>query len=168
MSSKILAKVKTLVLVFDHTHAHIALISESEDKDHWKGSFNAIGGHVEQGEDIYTSAQRECKEELGINANLQLRLLAIMHVQDKKGGTNMMYAFTTIINKKTQLPGSDEGEIKWALISELPHNPNVVQDIKLFVRAAKALTGSEYITGTSRYKHDGTLEYIQICKRSLI
>ena len=168
MSSKILAKIKTLVLIFDHTNTHIALITETEGKDHWKGSLNAVGGHIEQGEDIYNSAQRECIEELGIKIHLPLRLLGIINVQDKKGMTNMMYVFIAIINKKMELKGSDEGEVRWIKISDISQNDNVVQDIKLFTRVAKNLTSNQYITGTSRYVLDGTLAYIQSHKRKLV
>lgn len=167
MSSKATSKLKTLILVFDHTKSHIALIQETEGKDHWEGSLNAIGGHVEDGEDIYVSAQRECKEELGIDADLDLKLLGIMHVLDKKGLDNLMFVFTTIINRKAELQGSSEGQIKWMKISTLNNNKNIVQDIKLFISVAQKISNTEYITGTSRYLSDGVLEYIQICKRQM-
>lgn len=48
------------------------LIRGSASKRRWPGKYNGLGGHVERGEDILTSATRELREESGLEADLWL------------------------------------------------------------------------------------------------
>ena len=48
------------------------LIKGAPTKRLWAGKYNGLGGHVERGEDVLTSAGREPREETGLTAYLWL------------------------------------------------------------------------------------------------
>lgn len=48
------------------------LLKGAPTKRLWAGKYNGLGGHVEPGEDVLTSAQREVREEAGLEAELWL------------------------------------------------------------------------------------------------
>src|SRR6188768_291573 len=48
------------------------LLKGAPTKRLWANKYNGIGGHVERGENIFTSAKRELLEETGLTADLWL------------------------------------------------------------------------------------------------
>ncbi len=52
-------------LPFNEERTHVVLIEKTHPK--WQaGKWNGPGGHIEQGEGIYSAANRECAEEIGL------------------------------------------------------------------------------------------------------
>ena len=66
----------------------------------WAGRYNGLGGHVEPGEDIYTSARREVREEAGLEVH-DLRLRCVVHADagDPVAGI-LFFVFTAVADDK--------------------------------------------------------------------
>ena len=97
----------------------------------WAGRYNGLGGHVEAGEDIYTSARREVREEAGLEAH-DLRLRGVVHADagDPAAGI-LFFVFTATADDKAVLP-SDEGALEWWPVSGLPAD-RLVEDLPVLL-----------------------------------
>ena len=69
---------RTLCLVFYGDE--ILMIKGSEKKD-WSGIYNALGGHIEKGESVIESAEREIREESGLTV-FETKLKGIVHASN--------------------------------------------------------------------------------------
>ncbi len=56
---------RTLIFIF---HEDEVLLINKIGSNIWDGKSNVLGGHIENGEDIISSAQRELLEEAGLSA----------------------------------------------------------------------------------------------------
>ena len=85
----------------------------------WAGLYNGVGGHIEAGEDVYTAARREVREETGLEVQ-DLRLRAVIHVDtgDPVVGI-MLFVFTAEATSRNTVP-SPEGSLEWLPRSALP------------------------------------------------
>ncbi|MBG0786245.1 MAG: NUDIX domain-containing protein, partial [Anaerolineaceae bacterium] len=70
---------RSLIFVFN-SDLQVLLLKGAKDKKIWAGSYNGIGGHVEVGEDILSSAKRELLEETGLDS-VGLRLCGQVMVE---------------------------------------------------------------------------------------
>jgi 8-oxo-dGTP diphosphatase len=57
---------RTLIFIFNQDK--VLLLKGSPTKRIWANLYNGIGGHIEAGEDVLSSARRELEEEAGITA----------------------------------------------------------------------------------------------------
>ena len=78
-----------------------------------------MGGHIEAGEDVYTAAQREIREETGLEVQ-NLRLRAVTHVDTGDPAVGiMLFIFTAEATTRHTVP-SPEGSLEWLPRSALP------------------------------------------------
>jgi len=107
------------------------LIKGAQTKRLWAGKYNGLGGHVERGEDILSSAQRELMEEAGLAADLWLCGTVI--VDD---GTNIgicLFVFCgDVSSTRSEIKSSDEGIVKWVEKDEVLQLP-VVEDLPVIL-----------------------------------
>ena len=107
----------------------VLLLRGAPDKPIWPSRFNGIGGHVERGEDIYSAALREIREETG-TAVADLRLRGIVNVAaDPEGPGVLIFVFTARALSR-DVRASTEGAPIWVhrerlsdldLVEDLPH-----------------------------------------------
>ena len=55
-------------LIFLTRGKRVLLLKGAPHKRLWAGRYNGIGGHIERGEDVFSSARRELLEETGLSA----------------------------------------------------------------------------------------------------
>ena len=110
----------------------------NRNKPPFMGLWNAVGGHIEEGETPEQSAIREIKEESGlIVKNVELQSVFTWNYDDEIG-----YVFTAEIddcNYNGIIKNSVEGitafkKIDWVIDEK---NYGVVEDLKVFIRDIK-------------------------------
>lgn len=103
-----------VIATFDNTGEHILMCKRR--KNPYKGLYNLVGGKIESGEDGFSSAYRELKEETGISRN-DIILTHLMdftyHLPSIK-----VEVYVGRLNKKMSVHG-DENDLEWM---DLNHN----------------------------------------------
>ena len=99
------------------------ILLQNRVKEDWKG-YTFPGGHVEAGESFVDAVIREMKEETGLTVT-NPKLVGIKQFPINNG------RYIVLLFKATEFTGnvtsSDEGDMEWIDIDELP-NVNVVED----------------------------------------
>ena len=100
------------------------LVQDKKNHPTWHG-WNFPGGHVEKGEFVTPSVIREIREETGLTIESP-RLCGIKEFHKRKDGKRYI-VFLYIADKFSgELKSSNEGEIFWYPLSELPKSDNLI------------------------------------------
>ena len=99
------------------------ILLQNRIKEDWKG-YTFPGGHVEPGESFVDAVVREMKEETGLDI-IRPHLVGIKQFPIEKGRYIVLLFKTTEFNGS--VVSSEEGEMEWINIEDLPH-VNVVED----------------------------------------
>ncbi len=133
MPNRYAAYPRTLVFLLNGDD--VLVIRRSMQARIFPGVFNGIGGHVERGEDVLTSAIREVREETGLELQeLWLRgVISIAHSQyrDSVAGEEEPGALVFVFVGRTDrraVAASDEGELCWVALDRL-HEMQLVPDL---------------------------------------
>ena len=133
-------------LCFMLHNGDVLVIKRSPHKRIFPGKINGVGGHVEQGEDVITSAAREIFEETGL-AVTDLWLAGVVHVDSRLGQAEplpdgslpgvMLFVFTATAPSR-DVQASDEGELMWVPLADIDGLDWVDGDPGLLRRALEA------------------------------
>ncbi len=142
-------------LIFVIRENKVLLLKGSKGKRLWSGLYNGVGGHVEQGEDILSAAQRELLEETGLTS-CKLWLCGITTVDTQTNPGVCIYIF------RGEYPGgepvlSNEGSLEWIQISDIGHLP-MVADLPIFLpKILEMKYGDPSFLAHSQYNEIGDL-----------
>jgi 8-oxo-dGTP diphosphatase len=137
-------------LVFVTREDQVLLLKGAPGKRLWAGRYNGIGGHVEQGEDVYSAAQRELLEETGLKVReLQLRGVITVDLSPERGV--VIFVFT---GEYTQgaLKQSAEGALRWVSQDEFA-GLHLVEDLYTLLPKILAM-GPQERPFSAQYTYD--------------
>lgn len=134
------------VLVFVTRGSQILLQLGSPGKKIWANLYNAIGGHVEAGEDILTAARRELFEETGLDLDATsqdketmggLRLCGIVFVDTACNPGVCLFLFTGECREGSP-KNSQEGSIHWIECDDVASIPTV-EDLPVLMKRVRSM-----------------------------
>jgi 8-oxo-dGTP diphosphatase len=144
-------------LIFLTRGESVLLLKGAPDKRLWPNQYNGVGGHVEAGEDILSSAKRELLEETGVIPDtLWLCGTVTVDTQESIGIGIYVYAGTCSAGKPHPSP---EGKLEWVAFEELPSLP-LVEDLTILL--PKVLSQSREDAPFSAHYHYDSSGKIQI------
>jgi 8-oxo-dGTP diphosphatase len=144
-------------LVFLTSKDNILLIKGSPSKRLWANLYNGIGGHVERGEDVLSSAKREIQEEVGFLPE-NLWLCGIITIDTTKENGIGIYVFRGECDRKPVIQ-SEEGVADWIHTDELPDLP-LVEDLPMLLPIVLECTPqSSPFFGHYWYTLEGVLKF---------
>ena len=98
-------------LIFLTRGDKVLLLHGAPTKRIWANKYNGIGGHVERDEDIFSAAQREIREETGLEVE-NLRLAGLINIDGDQPTGIMLFVFTATARSGDPIP-SEEGSLEW-------------------------------------------------------
>jgi 8-oxo-dGTP diphosphatase len=143
-------KVIPRVLIFVFHGDSVLLIRDAQGRK-WQGKLNALGGHIEPGEDVLSAAKRELQEEAGITG-MDLRFIGniTIDVEDEIGISLFLFKGEGV---NSEVISSDEGEVTWVKVDEI-NKHNVLDDlVELLPLAFLWKSGDPMIIGHYRNHH---------------
>jgi 8-oxo-dGTP diphosphatase len=139
---------RTLIFIF---HEDEVLLINKVGSNVWDGKSNVLGGHIENGEDIVSSAQRELLEEAGLSA-VELHYCGNIMVSAEKDLGIALHLFKGEAKTKA-ITASNEGSLAWVKVDDIKLYPVKKDLYELLPLVKEWTTGDSLIIG--KYKKPG-------------
>lgn len=136
----------------------VLLIQGSPQKKLWAGLYNAIGGHIERGEDATSSALREIREETGLEVT-RFRLVGTVLVDVEIDLGVCLFVFRGEA-KPGDLISTGEGQAAWVAVERVSEMPVVPDLPALLQRVCLTRDGDSPFSAHSFYNREGKLKII--------
>lgn len=139
-------KVIPTIAVLSYKNDEVLLVRHGEKASHLTGTYGLPSGRIEDGEDDKTAAEREFKEETGLEITKEDLIDYPRNTYyaniERKGGEITNFSWHVFIAKKFsgQLKESDETKPEWFALSEirrlnlLPNVGRAIEDGLRFLR----------------------------------
>jgi 8-oxo-dGTP diphosphatase len=139
-------------LIFITRGESVLLLKGAPDKRIWAGKYNGVGGHIEKGEDVISSARRELLEEAGIELT-RLYLVGVIMIDT---GRNTGIGLYVVRGEWEfgELSPSKEGRLEWIPYTNLYDLP-LVEDLPTILPyiLARDVTSPPF---SARYSYDAS------------
>lgn len=119
----------------------LLLLRGAPHKRLWANKLNGIGGHIEPDEDPLAGAQREIREESGLEVN-DLSLRAVVHVAGRGGSVGVIFFVFVGEAPSIEVRSGDEGELLWYPLHQLPYD-QMVEDLPRLIPHVLPQTGTD-------------------------
>lgn len=147
---------RTLIFIFRWNE--VLLIKGGPQKRTWANLYNGIGGHIERGEDVTTSATRELEEETGLIVH-DLGLVGTILVDaNEMTGVGIFIMIGNYVNGEIRT--SEEGLLEWVKMSDLERLP-LVEDVKIILKQVVSMkANSPPFSARSYYDENDHLQLL--------
>ncbi len=109
----------------------ILLMKRAANRRVFPNRYNGVGGHIERGEDPYTSAKREILEETGLEVE-SLQLRAIYNIDAGEDTGIILFVFTGTSQSRVVSHNTEEGTLHWIPQNEIL-NLELVEDLPVIL-----------------------------------
>jgi len=117
---------RTLVFV---THDNrVLLLKGAPTKKIWPNLFNGVGGHIEPGETPLAAAQRETREEVGLDRLSAWKMCGTVSIETDDPLLGILLFVFRAVSRDDRTRSSVEGEPHWVDWRTLPHH-SLVPDL---------------------------------------
>ncbi|MGQ9466213.1 MAG: NUDIX hydrolase [Anaerolineae bacterium] len=140
------------VLCFITHGDDVLLLHGAPNKRLWANRYNGIGGHLEPGEDVYSAARREIREEAGIPIT-ELRLRGIIHVAPEGDEPGVLLFVFTARALSRDVQASAEGQPVWVARDQIGAL-DVVEDVPVVLKWALNMKPDDPIFAARSYRDE--------------
>ena len=141
-------------LIFVMRENQVLLIKGAQTKRLWANKYNGIGGHVERGEDVLSTARRELMEETGLSSDIWLCGTVVVDTGEYAGIG--IYVFTGEW-RTGELEPSHEGILEWVPFKEIS-SKRYIEDIPVLLAKINCMKrGDPPFFARSFYDEKGNL-----------
>jgi 8-oxo-dGTP diphosphatase len=137
----------------------VLLLRLNPDRGEWAGKLNGLGGHIEAGEDVLSSARREIREEAGLSPG-DLRLCGVVLIDTRRVPGIGLYVFVGQAVAQSPPVAGSEGEPVWVKVDALSGQP-LVEDLAILLpRALDCYRNHTCFSALSQYDAHGSLHIV--------
>ena len=134
----------------------VLLLRLGGDRGEWAGKLNGLGGHIERGEDVLTSARREIREEAGLTPG-DLRLSGVVTIDIGPPGIGL-FVLVGNLPADARPQAGPEGRPEWVRLAHLDQAPLVEDLPTILPRALACYEAREVFLARYSFDEHGALK----------
>lgn len=141
-------------LCFVRYESDVLLMKRGPHRRVFPNQYNGVGGHIERNEDALSAAQREIREETGLDVQ-NLQLCGIHNIDAGEDNGILMFVFTADASHRDFVDSSDEGTLHWIPVAEVGRL-DLVEDLPHILTRVLTMTPDDapYFAHVSYDEHD--------------